>query len=102
MNEMNSRCTVIVLTFFLQYLINAENLFHSSSGTTKSTLISNNIIYIYGFNLERRILDTILYKVDAVMSHNNYCNQFCCPFCKLAQYYTPPIDQAILPYPKQN
>jgi hypothetical protein len=53
---------------------------------------------MYGLNVERRILDNILYEVDS--SDNYYNSQFITLFVNW--YKTPSTDQAILPYSKQN
>jgi hypothetical protein len=40
---------------------------------------------MYGPNLRRRILDTILYEVDTVIYHSNYYSHFYHPLCELVQ-----------------
>jgi hypothetical protein len=59
-----------VVSFLLQYLMNAKVLISSRSDKSKPTLmIPNNSIYIY---VERRILDKVFMKLIAVKSHDYY------------------------------
>jgi hypothetical protein len=57
---------------------------------------------MYGTNLERRILIKCCIKLITVISLDNYYSQFYHSFYELVQFLTPSIDQAILPYFKQN
>jgi hypothetical protein len=58
--------------FRYQYLLNAtKNLISSCSVISKSTMMTPNT---YGLDLERKIMDTVLYEGDTVMHLDNYCS----------------------------
>jgi hypothetical protein len=56
---------LIILPLLLQYMTNAKYLISSCSVMLKATLIIPKMSSIYGLNLERSILDKILYEVDS-------------------------------------
>jgi hypothetical protein len=63
---------LIVLPFLLQYLMKGKNVISSWSVMWELALmILSNSVYIYGVNLERRILNTFYMMLIAVLLHNN-------------------------------